>query len=196
MGHPNPLPPIERLNELFYYDAERDCLCWRQSTIAGGNGSYSGNPHQAGSPVLGSRTNGYREVSTKIGKFRLHRLAWAICHQRDPYPLTVDHKNRNRSDNRIGNLRLADDSQQRANSVSRNATGFKNVFRTRTGRFVGSFVYRGKFYCTVTCDTAKEASDCVTKLDISVRGEFAVAVHSDSTPAPLVALDGAFIVEV
>jgi hypothetical protein len=97
-----PLPPISSLNLRFYYDTERDCLC-RRST---------------GAPVVGCQLpNGHHQVRHSRRTLLVHRVAWAVYHQQDPYPHIIDHKDRNPSNNSVGNLRLANHSQNGHNTV-------------------------------------------------------------------------------
>ncbi len=49
--------------------------------------------------------SGYRQVSVIGRNIYEHRLAWALYYGEDPYPLEIDHINRNRGDNIISNLR-------------------------------------------------------------------------------------------
>ena len=73
---------------------------------------YSYNPltgrlysHATGKPVKGKH-KGYFQLSTRSlnGPFYVHRLVWKWCYGSDP-SFTIDHRNRNRTDNRIWNLR-------------------------------------------------------------------------------------------
>lgn len=73
-------------------------------------------------------SDGYRKLRI-FGKYEYaHRIAWAIYYGEFP-SRKIDHINRNRSDNRICNLRLADDSQNSANQSIRsdNTSGIKGV---------------------------------------------------------------------
>jgi hypothetical protein len=54
-----------------------------------------------------SSTDGYPVINWGGRMFRVHRLVFALATGVDPDPYQIDHINGNRSDNRIGNLRLA-----------------------------------------------------------------------------------------
>lgn len=65
-------------------------------------------------------SNGYPSVSLQVaGDWRkptCHLLVWRSFRGPVPHPLTVDHRDRNRGNPRLGNLRLATRRQQQANS--------------------------------------------------------------------------------
>jgi hypothetical protein len=108
MPQPKPLPPLETLREVLAYDPDTGALTWlvdRSSNARAGSpaGCYAGS-------------NGYTQVCLGLRRFKAHRLAWYLHHGEDPGALQVDHINRNRSDNRICNLRLVDAKGNRANS--------------------------------------------------------------------------------
>jgi len=78
--------------------------------------------------VAGCITNGY--VRIKIGRktYLGHRLAWVHYHGRWPKE-EIDHKNLNRSDNRIANLRESTISENARNKTlgKNNKSGYKGV---------------------------------------------------------------------
>ena len=71
---------------------------------------------------------GYLRVEIKGKSYFLHRLAWLYEFGEFP-PISIDHINNERSDNRICNLRLATRSQNLCNvrKTKRNTSGIKNV---------------------------------------------------------------------
>lgn len=79
-----------------------------------------------------------------------HRLAWLYMYGVLP-PDKVDHINRNRSDNRISNLRLCNNSENLQNSKVRtdNTSGFRGVSWEKNRKKWQVYVYvnqRGKFF--------------------------------------------------
>jgi len=89
--------------------------------------------------VLGTlRTDGYVQLMIDGKWHKAHRLAWFYVygewpkdHEGEAFRLQLDHINRDPKDNRIGNLREADYSQQNMNKAvgKRNKSGTKGVFK-------------------------------------------------------------------
>lgn len=98
--------------------------------------------------LVGSPHDGYLTVYINGRNYRLHRLAWA--HFYGSWPESgIDHCNRVRSDNRITNLRLCDQSLNMQNSSlsSANTSGRTGVYaRTRNGvvKWVAQIGFKGK----------------------------------------------------
>lgn len=89
--------------------------------------------------------NGYIIIMHGRMHLRAHRVAWALYTGSWPVKY-IDHINRNRSDNRICNLREADGFQNAANSgvQSNSKTGYTGVYyRTNRDRFVARVTHRG-----------------------------------------------------
>ena len=65
---------------------------------------------------------------------KAHRLVWLIV-RGEPVPNEIDHRDRDRTNNRIGNLRAATHSQNLYNATRRtdNPTGIKGVTYTTRG---------------------------------------------------------------
>lgn len=111
----------ERLNQikkLLEYDPISGRIFWKVSL-----GSRAVKGAEAG----WSRADGYRQVRCDGQIYYSHRLAWWFVH--GEIPSLIDHINRDPSDNRIVNLRIAD---RRINALntglsSRNTSGIKGV---------------------------------------------------------------------
>lgn len=94
-----PLPPIEVLEALYTYDP----------TTGEVRNRYTKGAARAGD-LAGTLTDrGYRACSiTHNGttyRCYVHRIAYALCYGADPYPMEIDHINRDKCDNRAINLR-------------------------------------------------------------------------------------------
>lgn len=107
MTQPQPLPPLETLQAAFSYDPETGALTWRVTLQ---------NRAPAGSPAGCPNGRGYLRVKLNGLNLKAHRVAWYLHHGADPGLFLVDHIDRNRSNNRICNLRLVDHKGNRANS--------------------------------------------------------------------------------
>jgi len=73
--------------------------------------------------------NGYRYINVAGGKYTAHSLAW--LHVYGVWPsLKLDHRNRDRLDNRIANLREASNALNALNSGLRNdnTTGHRGIY--------------------------------------------------------------------
>lgn len=87
-----------------------------------------------GRPLATKHPRGYVRVKVAGLDVLAHRLAWFIVYGREPVAM-IDHKNRDRADNRIENLREATPSQNLCNRNPRPDTvsGVVGVARTRQG---------------------------------------------------------------
>lgn len=103
-----PLPPLVRVNELLRYEPDTGLFFWKvdvsEKLVAGGL-------------ALRKTGNGYRSVCIDGESYSAHRLAFLIM--TGSCPDVVDHRNRNRADNRWDNLREATHKQNIANSSKR-----------------------------------------------------------------------------
>jgi len=108
----------KRLQELLNYDPQTGIFVWK---VVRGNSVKPGD--QAGCV----NSKGYWEIVIDKKTYLAHRLAWLYAY--GTFPLILDHKDRNKSNNRIANLRKATPSQSQANkSISRdNQSGYKGV---------------------------------------------------------------------
>jgi hypothetical protein len=88
-----------------------------------------------------------------------HHIVWLLHHAE--LPSRVDHRDRDRSNNRIENLRAADHSQNLRNcrTYSNNTSGFKGVdLHKSTGRYRARLRLRGKEISLGYFATAEQAA--------------------------------------
>ena len=149
-----PLPSFEVVDELLSYDKETGEITWKKQTC---------NRNPVGSPAGCKHKSGYHFITINYKKYKAHRLAWLLATGQDPGSFTVDHKNRNRSDNAFSNLRLATSSQQLENQVARGCDyrPDKRKWRARINHtFLGYF------------DSESEARQAYLKAKQELHGEF------------------------
>ncbi len=135
---------IERLKQVIHYDPETGVFtrleCFQR-------------PDVIGPCSLEDHGNGYHRITIDGKRYYRHRLAW--FYMTGCWPVEVDHKNRNRTDNAWANLREVTSSgnkqnQRKAHSnshsgrlgVSWDGTRMKWTARIRVG---GSYKYLGRF---------------------------------------------------
>src|SRR5947207_12096954 len=119
-----PLVTQERVQELLRYAPTTGRFRWRKS-----KGSA-----RAGVEATNWSSAGYARVQIDGRRYCLHRLAWLYVYGQHPNG-QIDHKNRNRADNRIANLREGRPDKNMGNIDPRSATGFKGVRRFGCGSF-------------------------------------------------------------
>jgi hypothetical protein len=116
----------ERLKEVVTYDPDTGAFMWKHNKKGG---------VRAGDLAGYTDTTGYIQIRIDMRLYKAHRLAWLYVHGEWP-SLHIDHINGNPHDNRIENLRLADDHQNCANSkISKNnKSGLKGVSWSKAKR--------------------------------------------------------------
>lgn len=119
MTHPKALPPFEDLRKDFKYNPDTGDL-YRLTK----NGDYN--------LCTSKCAQGYGRLKYKGTYYKASRIIWRLVTGEDPGWLTIDHINRNRSDNRLSNLRLADHCLQKQNRgiLSTSTTKLKGAFKS------------------------------------------------------------------
>lgn len=159
----------EKLRTFLNYDHETGVFTWKvQSSDRMPIGSKAGSLHNR---------YGYLYIQIDKQRFRAHRLAWLYVHGVMPTN-HIDHINRNRSDNRIVNLRdcLPANNSKNQTVRKKNKTGILGVGFCKTRRKfysdigVGSkTIHLGRF------DTLEEAAIVRKEAETKYFGEFAPA---------------------
>ena len=149
-------------NELLFKDVVRyedGCLYW----IKPGKCSRAKPGDRAG--FLDA--NGYRRIEHRRVRAREHRIVWILHHGEIPAGLQIDHINRDRSDNRIENLRLATHRQNKHNMKERD---LPPCLHHQRGRIQVRIRANGPKKTVGTYDTVQEA--------VTARDEFLETIGS------------------
>ena len=106
--------------------------------------------------------DGYLIIKIKGKQYKAHRLVYAYFHGKFP-ELEIDHINRQRTDNRIENLREVDRYTNVQNTTRKinPDTGVSGIHidKTRGLRKIYKFSYKGKTYRFGTIEEAKRKRD-------------------------------------
>lgn len=119
--------------------------------------------------------SGYRYLTLNKVIYRAHRLAWFYFYGKWPSGF-LDHKNRDRDDNRIENLREANQSQNVANGRMRstNKSGYRGVSWSKKSRkWVAMGWENRKQKSLGYYDDPKEAASAYQRHADQHHGEFA-----------------------
>lgn len=148
-----PLPSLDRLNELFVYDAASGDLRWK--TIP-----QHFKRAKVGDLVGAIGAKGYRVVGIARVYYLVHRIIWKMVTGSDPVD-QIDHIDGDRLNNRWANFRPISNGQNIWNSKLRkdNALGVKGVHLKR-GRYRAVLSGNGKqkhIGCFATLEEAAAA---------------------------------------
>jgi hypothetical protein len=151
----------ERLRELLIYAPETGRFYWRASRGSAAAGTEAGNADR----------DGYRVICIAGVRHFAHRLAWLHVHGEHP-SREIDHRNGNRADNRIANLRESSRVQNARNATRRNPSGFKGVRRNRR-KWRAEICVNGRRIYLGNYSTAEQAAEAYDKAARLYHGEFA-----------------------
>ena len=127
---PRPLPPYSVVKEMLSYESSTGDFHWKIDVC---NGKHKAGDKAGG--IHGKPGKQYWRIWVLGQAIRANRLAWLLEKKQDPgIEFLVDHKNGNKLDNSIENLRLASEKKNNENRKkgSNNVTGYKGVYRTKS----------------------------------------------------------------
>lgn len=157
---------IERLRELFSYAPETGIILNRTNRRGGA---------VAGGKAGCLRRDGYKEIRFDGKLWLAHRIAWALHFGEFPTE-RLDHRNGNRSDNRIANLRLATNAENSRNKgkYSNNASGHKGVsWSKQSGKWMAHIMTNGSRKHIGYFTDLNEAAAAYQASALELHGEFA-----------------------
>ena len=135
-----------------------------------------GRRSQVGEEVGVINHHGYRHATIEGQYVAVHRLAWRIHYGEWPMH-QIDHRDKDKANNKLANLRKADDSQNRANAGSQgNLTGYKGVTfdpRAIARPYRALIQWRGRRRFIGSFDTAEEAAAAYDREASRLHQEFA-----------------------
>lgn len=150
------------------YDPETGIFVWKS-----GDHTPAKMNKLAGRQAGSFKSHGYIRIVIDKREIYAHRLAWFMTFGRWPVK-GIDHINGNSTDNRLCNLREADQSQNMHNSFNRrNRTGYKNVYFCKDiGKWRAAMQVRRKQVFIGYFQTAEEAFKAYQDKAHSLVGEF------------------------
>jgi hypothetical protein len=116
---------------------------------------------------------GYQKLSINSRQWLAHRLAWLYVTGEWP-DQQIDHANRNKSDNRFANLRLATPSQNMANKTAyrHSRTGVRGVHKRPNGKYRVQFSKNGRAVSFGDYETLEAARNAAISASAELHGEF------------------------
>lgn len=157
---------FDLINELMDYDPTLGVFTWKVSRGRHARiGDFAGHF---------DASDGYIKIGINGTRYGAHRLAWLYVHGRWPKH-EIDHINGIRDDNRISNLREADDGQQARNAKRRtdNVSGKRGVcYDHRIEKYISYIDFNRERIVLGNCDTLEEAVSLRIAAERKYYGEY------------------------
>jgi hypothetical protein len=130
---------------------------------------------KAGTPAGTMLPDGYIGIKFRQKRLKAHRIAYYLYYGIDPKEKTVDHKNHNRQDNRIINLRLATQKNQNDNTP---CLGYSYI--PSKNRFIAQGYIKGKLkkFGTHKCPLLARMAYIDGRLED--RGQFTCPIYEET----------------
>jgi hypothetical protein len=150
----------------------KDCLRYEPET-----GLLYWKHHWSKSQLIGTKvtskfTSGYYRVKINGRSFRQHNISWFLHYGKWPAGV-IDHRDGDRSNLRIENLRDTDTFGNARNKASASNTGFKGVSVKKNGRYSATITPNSEYQHLGTFNSAEEAARAYDAAALQHFGEFA-----------------------
>ncbi len=132
-----------------------------------------GQLYNVGKKVCRPAHSGYFRVAVKKVDYPRHRVIWEMFNGPIPSGLFIDHINQVPGDDRIENLRLANQSQNNMNMRPRAKDGYKGMMRNSRGFYEVRITKDGKYYSLGNFKDPIIAAIVYDRHAIRLFGEFA-----------------------
>ena len=161
-----------RINELLSYDPATGLFTWKvQRRGRGKIGTVAGTPHP----------KGYVRISIDHVDYLAHRLAWISVNGEIADDLVIDHKNGNRADNRLDNLRVVTGHQNANNQQARLAGEQRAMlgasFHKPSGKWISRVKVNGKDKYLGLFDTPEQANEAYLAAKRKVANDLNITVE-------------------
>lgn len=157
---------VRYLRKILSYDPVSGKIHWKVRE----DRELSWNRKNAGREAGAKKSNGYLELKINGTNYKAHRVAWALHFGEFP-KMFLDHKDRNRSNNSIENLREATPSQN-ATNIHRTDGKYPRGVSKVGAKFFSQIQYRGKREYLGIFKTLEEASEAYLTRAKVLHGEF------------------------
>lgn len=162
------LPSVELLRSIFDYNSDTGTLIWR----ARNDVPKEWNTRHAGKTAYSKSINGYIRVAINGTRYQAHRIVWKLYYGVEP-PSFIDHKDRDKTNNRISNLREVTRSQNNVNrSVAKRDLPRGVCFHKPTEKYKARTKKNGREVYLGLHDTVEAAEQAVIQGMKQVHGGF------------------------
>lgn len=162
-----------RLKEVLHYSPETGEFVWKVRLSA---------RTPAGSKACISPSRGRHRICIGGVLYFAHRLAWLYVYGEFPNA-TIDHIDRNPANNRINNLRVASDQENKGNMPPRsNPQPYRGVHQ-RINRYIAQITYKGKSLYLGSFGCPVEAHEKYKEKHRELHGRFSVYTKQEEEAA-------------
>jgi hypothetical protein len=155
---------VEMMQEMISYNKETGKLTWKKKPKS--------SKIEIGDECGRLRKDGYREICLNKQHIKSHRAAWAIHHGVLPDG-EIDHKDGDKTNNSIDNLRIATKQQNSFNKPkpSHNTSGYRGVAKYGN-KWMARIKIKGVTEYLGTYEKIEDAAKAYAKRAKEIHGEF------------------------